>query len=45
MTAHKDGYALNNFDAHTKLMQGTMTIDSQLRTRVLVEIPYNNNGI
>ena len=29
VSAHKDGYGLNNLDARTKLMQGTMTIDSQ----------------
>jgi sensor histidine kinase YesM len=38
---------LNNLDARTKLMQGIMTIDSQpgKGTSVLVEIPYNFNGI
>ena len=47
VSAHKDGYGLNNLDARTKLMQGTMTIDSQpgKGTSVLVEIPYNFNGI
>jgi signal transduction histidine kinase len=45
--AHKDGYGLNNLDARTKLMQGTMTIDSQLckGTSVLIEIPYSFNGV
>jgi len=42
VSAHKDGYGLNNLDARTKLMQGTMTIDSQRGkgTSVMVEIPY-----
>jgi len=37
---------LNNLDARTKLMQGTMTIDSLVEkgTSVLIEIPYNFNG-
>jgi len=40
--AHKDGYGLHNLDARTKLMHGTMTIDSQpgKGTSVLIEIPY-----
>ena len=47
MNARKDGYGLSNLDARTKLMQGTMTIDSQpgKGTSVLVEIPYNFNGL
>ena len=46
VNAHKDGYGLNNLDARTKLMQGTMIIDSQpgKGTSVLIEIPYNFNG-
>jgi len=47
VSAHKDGYGLNNLDARTKLMQGTMTIDSQpgKGTSVLIEVPYSFNGI
>ncbi len=47
VNAHKDGYGLNNLDARTKLMQGTMTIDSQpgKGTSVLIEVPYNFNGV
>jgi len=47
VSAHKDGYGLNNLDARTKLMQGTMIIDSQpgKGTSVMVEIPYNFKGI
>jgi signal transduction histidine kinase len=47
INAHKDGYGLNNLDARTKLMQGTMTINSQpgKGTSVLVEIPYNFNRV
>ena len=43
VSAHKDGYGLQNLDARTKLMRGTMTIDSQpgKGTSVLIEIPYN----
>ena len=46
VSAHKDGYGLNNLDARTKLMQGTMTFDSLVGkgTSVLIEIPYNFNG-
>ena len=42
---HKDGYGLHNLDARTKLMHGTITIDSQpgKGTSALVEIPYNLN--
>ncbi len=42
VNAHKDGYGLHNLDARTKLMQGTMTIDSHTGkgTSVLIEIPY-----
>ena len=42
ITAHKDGYGLHNLDARTKLMQGTMIIDSKAGkgTSVLIEIPY-----
>ena len=29
LNAHKDGYGLHNLDARTKLMQGTMIIDSK----------------
>jgi signal transduction histidine kinase len=47
VNTHKDGYGLHNLDARTKLMQGTMTIDSKAGkgTSVLIEIPYNFNGI
>ncbi len=47
VSAHKDGYGLNNLDARTKLMQGIMTIDSQpgKGTSVLIEVPYSFNGI
>ncbi len=43
---HKAGYGLQNLDARTKLMHGTMTIDSHpgKGTSVLIEIPYNFNG-
>jgi signal transduction histidine kinase len=46
VNAHKDGYGLNNLEARTKLMQGIMTIDSQVGkgTSVQIEIPYNFNG-
>jgi signal transduction histidine kinase len=45
INAHKDGYGLHNLDARTKLMKGTMTIDSKAGkgTSVLVEIPYHFN--
>jgi signal transduction histidine kinase len=45
VNAHKDGYGLNNLAARTKLMQGTMVIDSNAGkgTSVLIEIPYNLN--
>jgi signal transduction histidine kinase/ligand-binding sensor domain-containing protein len=45
VNAHKDGYGLHNLDARTKLMQGTMIIDSKSGkgTSVLIEIPYNFN--
>jgi signal transduction histidine kinase len=45
VAAHKDGYGLHNLDARTKLMHGTITIDSQpgKGTSVLIEIPYNLN--
>ncbi|MEO8111886.1 MAG: two-component regulator propeller domain-containing protein [Ginsengibacter sp.] len=45
ITAHKDGYGLHNLDARTKLLQGTLTIDSQpgQGTSVLIEIPDNFN--
>lgn len=43
VSAHKDGFGLKNLDARTKLMQGTLTIDSKAGngTSVLIEIPYN----
>jgi signal transduction histidine kinase len=43
--AHKDGYGLHNLDSRTKLLKGTMIIDSQpgKGTSVLIEIPYNLN--
>jgi signal transduction histidine kinase/ligand-binding sensor domain-containing protein len=42
LSAHKGGYGLQNLDARTKLMHGTMTIDSHpgKGTSVLIEIPY-----
>lgn len=42
---HKDGYGLHNLAARTKLMHGTMIIDSNIGkgTSVLIEIPYNFN--
>ncbi len=45
VTAHKDGYGLHNLDARTKLLQGTLTIDSQpgKGTSALIEIPDNFN--
>jgi signal transduction histidine kinase/ligand-binding sensor domain-containing protein len=44
--AHKSGYGLQNLNARTQLMYGTMTIDSHpgKGTSVLIEIPYNFNG-
>ena len=44
--AHKDGYGLHNLEARTKLLRGTMNIDTQIDkgTTVLIEIPYNFNG-
>ncbi|CAN5268004.1 sensor histidine kinase [soil metagenome] len=46
VSAHKDGYGLHNLDTRTKLMHGTLTIDSQpgKGTSVLIEIPYKFNG-
>jgi len=45
LSSHKDGYGLHNLEARTKLMKGSMTIDSQSGkgTSVLIEIPYNLN--
>ncbi len=45
INAHKDGYGLQNLEARAKLLQGTMTIDSQTGkgTSVLIEIPDNFN--
>jgi signal transduction histidine kinase/ligand-binding sensor domain-containing protein len=45
INAHRDGYGLKNLEARTKLMRGTMTIDSQTGkgTSVLIEIPDNFN--
>jgi len=45
ITAHRDGYGLRNLDTRTKLMNGTMSIDSQLTkgTSIMIEIPYNFN--
>jgi signal transduction histidine kinase len=42
INAHKDGYGLNNLASRTKLMQGTMTIDSRpgKGTSVMIEVPY-----
>ncbi|MEO7263297.1 MAG: two-component regulator propeller domain-containing protein [Ferruginibacter sp.] len=39
---HKDGYGLRNLEARTKLLNGTINIDSQLGkgTSVLIEVPY-----
>ncbi len=47
VSAHKDGYGLYNLESRTKLMKGTMTIDSQpgKGTSVLIEIPYNLNQV
>lgn len=41
----KEGYGLHNLEIRTKLMSGTLTVDSQLGkgTSVLIEIPYNMN--
>ena len=41
--AHMNGYGLHNLDSRTKLMNGTMTIDSKADkgTSVLIEIPYH----
>ncbi len=45
VTTHKEGYGLKNLDARTKLLQGTMSIDSRPGngTSVLIEIPYQFN--
>ena len=45
INAHKEGYGLHNLDARTKLMHGTMAIDSHpgKGTSVLIEIPYHLN--
>lgn len=45
VTTHKEGYGLKNLDARTKLLQGTMMIDSSPGngTSVLIEIPYQFN--
>ncbi len=42
INAHKDGYGLNNLYTRTRLMQGTIVIDSKegKGTSVLIEIPY-----
>ncbi|CAN5655349.1 two-component regulator propeller domain-containing protein [soil metagenome] len=42
ITKHRDGYGLNNLDVRTKLMHGTLNIDSLpgKGTSVLIEIPY-----
>lgn len=47
VNAHRDGYGLHNLDARTRLMHGTINIDSQpgKGTSVLIEIPYNFNGV
>jgi signal transduction histidine kinase/ligand-binding sensor domain-containing protein len=39
---HRNGYGLQNLEARTKMMEGSMTIDSQpgKGTTVLIEIPY-----
>jgi signal transduction histidine kinase len=41
----KDGYGLHNLDARTKLMQGSLVINSQpgKGTMVIIEIPYDLN--
>ena len=43
---YKEGYGLDNLEARTKLMNGTMIIDSKVGkgTSVLIEIPYNFNA-
>ena len=43
VNAHNGGYGLKNLDARTKLLKGTMTIDSNpgKGTNVQIEIPYN----
>jgi len=45
ITKHKEGYGLSNLHARTKLLLGTITIDSQpgKGTSVLVDIPDNFN--
>lgn len=45
--SHKAGYGLNNLNSRTKLLKGTMTIDSMQGkgTSVLIEIPYHANAI
>ncbi len=43
VNVHRDGYGLQNLSARTKLLKGSMTIDSKTGkgTSVLIEIPYN----
>jgi two-component system, NarL family, sensor kinase len=43
VNAYKEGYGLQNLDARTRLMKGTMDIDSQpgKGTSVYIEIPYS----
>jgi signal transduction histidine kinase len=45
--AQRNGYGLHNLAARTKLMNGTLAIDSHpgKGTSVLIEIPYHSNGI
>lgn len=45
VTDHKEGYGLNNLEARTKLLEGTMSIDSSPGngTSVLIEVPYQFN--
>lgn len=42
ITAHRNGYGLKNLEARTKLLGGTMNIDTRPGngTRILIEIPF-----
>ena len=45
LNRHKEGYGLKNLEARTKLLNGSLNIDSQIGkgTSVLIEVPYKFN--
>ncbi len=47
ISGKKEGHGLHNLELRTKLMKGTMNIDSQpgKGTSVFIEIPYNQNSL